>query len=476
MTRASHLLPLLRSTILAGLASATALAVGATTAWQPVIGIGLLVGGAYAAAAMRSLSTAVTMWIPSFFIAFFVVGNAWLKGGLVVTIFVAAATIGRDRALLRRASGQSRPVLALLAGVLLWFVLSAVWSSDAAAAVSEWLKVLLSATVFALVLLAVRTTAQARAMVMAFVGAGVFSAVIGLVGFSTAPANPDAASELAAEGRITAWAGDPNVLAASLVATAVLALTLAARARGPGRLLLSVGALLSVVGVAATQSRGGLVSAAVALAATMILFRRHAARTVPLALALVIAMSAYLAVVPGAANRLTVSGDAGSGRSELWTVAWRGFKDHPVNGIGLNQFRLESSRYVLEPGTLRYVKLISERPLVVHNTYLQYLVETGVIGSLLFLGFLAACLSAHHRAIRLFDDARRSGDAHLARGVLVATLTLLGAGMFVSAGVDYKTWLLLALGPALLAVARRDSDLESRSPEAMLAGVSRPLD
>ena len=37
-------------------------------------------------------------------------------------------------------------------------------------------------------------------------------------------------------------------------------------------------------------------------------------------------------------------------------MALRSFRDHPIQGIGLNQFRTESSRYVLEPGTLRYVR------------------------------------------------------------------------------------------------------------------------
>ena len=115
----------------------------------------------------------------------------------------------------------------------------------------------------------------------------------------------------------------------------------------------------------------------------------------------------------------------------------------------MNQFRQESSRYVLEPGTLRYVRLISERPVVVHNTYLQYLVETGLVGTAAFGLFLIVCTRRRPLAARRFEARGRMADAYLARGVFVATLATLAAGLFFSAGVDYKTWLLLALGPVL---------------------------
>ncbi|HYI38494.1 MAG TPA: O-antigen ligase family protein [Thermoleophilaceae bacterium] len=446
------------------LAVCVALVAGVITAWNPIAGVGLLVAGAYTSIALRGLETALVMWVPSFFISFFVVGNAWLKGGLAVAVIAAGAAVASQPRLLRETFDRYGRVLIILAAVLGWFALSAVWAGEATSAISEWLKVVLCATVFLLVLLGVRTTRDVRWLLLAFVGAGVFSAVLGMMGVSSGPANPDAAAELAAEGRITAWAGDPNVLAASLVATAVLALTLASRPSQRGRWALGLCAVIAVAGMAATQSRGGLIAGAVALIAGLVLFRRQSARVVPVVVACVIVMFGYFATNPDAASRLTESGDAGSGRTELWTVALRGFRDHPIQGIGLNQFRLESSRYVLEPGTLRFVPIISERPVVVHNTYLQYLVETGLVGIALFLALLAACARRQLAAARRFEAQGMTDDGLLARGVLVATLATLAAGLFFSAGVDYKTWLLLALGPVLLHASGRDGAL-SRGAE-----------
>jgi len=52
----------------------------------------------------------------------------------------------------------------------------------------------------------------------------------------------------------------------------------------------------------------------------------------------------------------------------------------------------------------------------------------------------------------------------LARGLVVALAGVLAADFFISAEVSKVTWLLLALGPALLAVAR-----EERGPSANVA-------
>lgn len=445
---------------------ATGLALGALVAFDPVIGLGVVAGGAYAAVATRTIQAGLILWVPSFFIVYSRIGNVWLKAGLVVALLAAAGAVASDRGLPKRLIAQHGRLLLVLAALLAWLGLSLLWSEQPRDAVSEWLKVTLSATVLLLGLAAIARPRHARLAVATFALAGVFSAAIGLAGVSGGLANPDAAVEVAQEGRITALTGDPNVLAASLVVTSIFCLCLAATSATLQRWLWIGGALLSVVGVAATQSRGGLVAAVVSLAIALFVFRRHAARTVPLALLVTAALVAYFVVVPRAAERITQSGDAGSGRSELWTVAWRGFEEHPVQGLGLNQFRVESSRYVLEPGTLRYVALISEKPRLVHNTYLQTLVETGVIGFLLFMSLIALSLRATSKAARRLDQIGDPQTALLARGVMVSTVALLCAGFFFSAGVDYKTWLLLSLGPALLAMTSTLSTATSRATEA----------
>jgi len=147
--------------------------------------------------------------------------------------------------------------------------------------------------------------------------------------------------------------------------------------------------------------------------------------------------------------------DGGNGRSDLWLVAWRMTQDHPIAGVGVGDFQLRSAGYVREPGSLEYVRLIAEQPHVVHNTYLQVLVETGIIGLALFAAAVLGCMAAAWRAASWFDSAHQLGLAALSRGVVLAQLAMLGAGVFISYAPDLRLWVLLALGPALLTMARR---------------------
>ncbi|PEE40530.1 O-antigen ligase family protein [Bacillus pseudomycoides] len=69
------------------------------------------------------------------------------------------------------------------------------------------------------------------------------------------------------------------------------------------------------------------------------------------------------------------SSDKGSGRFELWEQAINYFMSHPLLGIGAFNF---SDYYAFEHNEKLYV----------HNTYLEILVEAGIIGFLFYFSFL----------------------------------------------------------------------------------------
>jgi len=102
---------------------------------------------------------------------------------------------------------------------------------------------------------------------------------------------------------------------------------------------------------------------------------------------------------------------------------------------------------------LRYVDLVVDRPHVVHNTYLEMLAESGVVGLGLTLALAAIAVSSALRAARRFERAGERGLAVLARGVVAADAGLLTAAVFISAQATATVWVLLALGPMLLGVA-----------------------
>jgi hypothetical protein len=91
----------------------------------------------------------------------------------------------------------------------------------------------------------------------------------------------------------------------------------------------------------------------------------------------------------------------------------------------------------------------------VHNTYLELLTETGVVGLGLFLAVIVASPGAAWKPAPIFERRGDQALGTLSRGVFVAAAGVLEAAVFVSLGSDPVLWLLLALGPALLAVAAR---------------------
>jgi O-antigen ligase len=145
----------------------------------------------------------------------------------------------------------------------------------------------------------------------------------------------------------------------------------------------------------------------------------------------------------------------GSGRKDLWTVGWRMVNAHPLTGVGAGNFRVVSVGYLLRPGpTQRDIYIVTE-PKVPHNIYLNVLAELGAVGFALFLIVLVSSLRSLVRAARTFA---RQGDTTmemLTRGLLIALFGFLTCEFFSSALYSKQLWLLLALGPALHALADR---------------------
>jgi hypothetical protein len=86
--------------------------------------------------------------------------------------------------------------------------------------------------------------------------------------------------------------------------------------------------------------------------------------------------------------------DVGSGRYDFWRVALHAFEHHPIGGLGQDNF----GDYYLTMGRT------GEEPSWTHSLELRLLAHTGIVGFLLFGGFLVFAIKAAART-------RRHGDA-----------------------------------------------------------------
>jgi O-antigen ligase len=336
-------------------------------------------------------------------------------------------------------------VLILFVG---WAAISASWAEDSGAAILSVTRYLPNAMLFLIVFAAVRTRDQLQWVVGAFV-LGAF--ISGLYGLVAAPADVDA--------RLGGAGGDPNETAAALVAGLALAVALAISFRGKPLLrsacLFAVG--ICMFALFLTSSRGGLIALGAALVAAVLLAGRRRGRMTLAALGAVLVTVLYFATLaPDAVRERVTQSDGGTGRVDIWTVGWRMVESAPLQGVGSGNFTTASIHHLLEPGAILRDDFIVDTPKVAHNTYLQVIAELGVVGIALFAVILLFSLVCAFKAHR---TAARAGDRELdiiARATVVALVALLAAYFFVSREYSKQLWLILALCPVMLEIARNE--------------------
>ena len=437
--------------VVSALALAAAVLVGTAMAVNPRIGIALLVAACVVPLVLVDLAFGVALWA-------MLLGLSNLAPfGLASTLaglLVVACWLGVQRVEPRpRLQPLSLVVASALLLLLVWLALSLAWAEDLGKAAVELSRWGLCGLVMLVLLTSLRSRRDMRLVIGGFVLGIVLSVAVGLAqnGLGGGPVTGDTLTST--EGRLKGGLGDPNVLAAAIVPATALAAGLLAVVRGRVRVVLLACIGVLVLGLGATQSRGGAVAAVVALVVALIVMRNHRKPVLIAAAGIAAVGIAYFSAYPQGWDRMTKS-DGGNGRSELWEVAWRITNDHPVAGVGLHNFTVHSLRYVREPGALKHVELIAERPHAVHNTYLELLTETGLVGLSLFLVVAAASLLTGLKAAKQFEAAGDIAYGALARAAVVAASAVLAAAFFVTIGSRMGLWFILALGPVLLGLSR----------------------
>jgi len=406
---------------------------------------------AFTAIAFTNLAAGVAAFA---FLSFF----EQLPGGASVPGHGRLAGVVLVIAALRRAGAplliREHPVVGYLSLLFIgWAAASVLWAREPALAAVGALQLAFGVALVFVVFAAVRELRHTRWIIWGYVAGGVTSALVGLTTISSVPA-----SEPVDAGRLSGGIGDPNELAAFLVPVVALATFGFAGERGLlERWLLLSSIAVSGLAIMLTLSRGGYV----AFGAMLLIALVAAGSMRPTAFVLVLAVAGIglgyftFAASPQARERIThFTSGGGGGRTDIWSVALEAAADNPFTGVGAGNFRSVEPAYGASARVnLPNVELVVDRPRVVHNTFLEMVVELGLIGGLAFVLLLAALLAPAVRAWRSFERARDRRMELLSRGLVIGTLGMLVAFLFVSGQSKEQLWILLGLAIALGSLA-----------------------
>lgn len=354
------------------------------------------------------------------------------------------------------------PAISLVLGVFMgWIALSAFWAESSAAVTSALGRYLLNAILFLIVFSAVRTRRQATLVATGFLAGAVAAGVYGLLFANTAVPT-------GYTGRLAGGDLDPNELASALVAGMALSVGLAASLKNPGPRLAALAAGgFCFLAAMLTGSRGGLVALTCMLIGAVVFGGRWRA---PLAIAGVLVAAGaglYISVLAPAPVRERIETTTGEspiqeGRTTLWQIGERMVRAHPVTGVGAGNFQTSARRYLLQPGAIFRSDTVLNGSQVTHNTYLQTAAELGLVGFGLFATIVVFSLGCLVRAARGFREALDVRGEALARGMLIAMIGMLAADFFISEMFSKQLWLMLGIGPAMLAISRRSAAAAGR--------------
>lgn len=453
-----------RSTVVAAVACAVTAIVVALLYSDVKIGLVVLMGLCFLPLAFLRPPLAACVWLVLQFFSR-VSGLSSIPDHLVLLLLACllGVLVGRRGRTAREAFGDSRGLIAVAVAFVMWELLTLAWAPSAGAA-TQTVKDLSYAAVGMLVVLGTITERRhVRWLAIAFVVGATLTVLYGAARGGFHASGASAVTDT--DGRLQAGEGDPNYLAAVLVPAIMLAVGLAVRRSTWQRIALGAAVIVMAIGLAATQSRGGLIAAGVAALGALAIWRGRRVAVGSLIVLAAGATAGYFAASPSAWHRIHAGGNTGSGRTDIWTIAWRVVHDHPFFGVGLAQFPQVSPTYVRRPGSLTYVAVILDDKIVVHNVYLQLWAETGIVGLVLFLAVIGASLVGSWRACVRFDSQRDPEMLALARMTLLAMLGMLAASFFLSDNTNRQTWVLLALGPALAGIAVRRRRAEAAALE-----------
>jgi O-antigen ligase len=270
--------------------------------------------------------------------------------------------------------------------------------------------------------------------------------------------------------------GDPNDLSLVLLFPLAFAVTLVLT-KGVGflnRTLGVVGFAVIVWAILCTQSRGGLLG----ILSIMGLFglRVIKSKVVLMSIGGIGALGLFAAA--GISGRSSGGGaeaglvdESAQGRFNAWEAAFWMAVDHPIFGVGIENYRLNYYTYSSMLGTFEGIAK------AVHSTWFAALSEGGFIGFWLFMMVTVGTVKASFKVLKRMDTALAQGIVvppaafAIAAAMPAGMLSFIASGSFLTQAFTWPLYINVALTVAVAHYATTlGIDVDGQTPEQVKAG------
>jgi len=423
--------------MIAGLAMA--LLIGAISWRKPVL--------ATAALLFFEQNDALTLWF----------GDFPLQEVLVVlalSLSLSRMTVGEMQAIFR----AGFPIFLFLSGLLLVFWYSSLIAMDAELAHKDTNRLITKLALVAVLCVSIRSRSDLEFIIYTMIVSTAVSAGFTMIEYFRGSPVFDIQIH---EETLATWDGVfrssgaskevPPMAASMMLAGVAIAAILLVRSR-QNRLFLAAVVLMGLAAIAMTVTRSAMMSCGVILVCMLFYFRND-----PVFPWLVRATSVAVVLVALALPASIVSKfTAVSNTTEDTTVARRlayqiiGFdliRQHPLFGVGAGNYIVHYAQ-----DSYRYTSGRGEEARPLHNNYLQYAAETGIVGFSAFMGLIFTTGLALLSAVR-----RASGSVRdYSEAILFAYIAMLLQLLFLSSKFLVSFWVLIGLAIVVRRIALRD--------------------
>lgn len=373
---------------------------------------------------------------------------------LALSLSLARMTVGEAHEIFR----AGFPVFLILAGLLAIFYYSGLLALDTGLAHKETNRLITKLALVAVLCVSVRSRSDLGIVIYTLIFSTAVSAGFTVFEYFRGAPLFDIPIH---EGQLATWDGVfrpsgaskemPTMSASMMLAGVSIAAILLIRS-GRGRLFFTTVVLLGLTAIIMTLTRSAMMSCGIILVVMLFYYRKDpafpwlvrvsAVMVVVVALTLPVSVVSKFTAVSKVAEDTTVSRRLG-----YHIVGFDLVRQNPLFGVGVGNYIVH---YSLDD--YRYAPGRGEQARPLHNNYLQYAAEAGIVG---FSAFMALLLVT---GLALLSAARRASGivSNYSEAILFAYFGMLLQLFFLSSKFLFSFWVIVGLAIVVRRISLRD--------------------